>query len=321
MSDYRKYYSWKWEIGQMLKAIPKVVLGASVFADLMRRQEDTYYVVLPLTLGDTMLALSYLSEFKRQKGISHVTAVCTSNYVHRLCKYYPDTVDAVACRKEWELRMLRGFVDSLPGEYFSALYQDRVTFVFLTCNVSMRTLWDNPTIDFPMYAKAILYKIGMSSQPELPQIPATDISDFVQRYNLIKEKTVFLNSAANSVHCDVGELLAAVATELTQKGYRVVTLTANEREQPVQGTLAIPCTLEEAFALVGYGGMLIGIRSGFLDLMVYSDCKIISVVDEGYGLKDMCRIERLGVNPDCHTVVYDGDSETSLKEIVSLAET
>lgn len=320
MSDYKKYYSWKGEIRHILLSIPKTVLGAFVFGGLMRRQKDTYYVVMPLTLGDSMVALSYLSEFKKQKGIRHVTAVCTPNYVRRLCKYYPDAVDAVTCRKEWELKALRGFVDSLLGEHVSVLYLDRVTFVFLTCNVSMRTLWDNPTIDFPMYAKAILYKISMSSRPERPQVPATDISDFVQSYDLVEGKTVFLNSVANSVHCDVGGLLAAAAKELTKKGYRVVTLTANEREQPVQGTQAIPCTLEEAYALVGYGGTLLGVRSGFLDMMVYSDCKIISVVDEGFGLKDMCRLERLGVNPDCHTVIYDGDDETALTEIMGYFE-
>lgn len=318
MSDFRKYYSWKWELNRFIKAIPKAILGAFVFAGLMRRKEKTYYVVLPLTLGDAMLALSYLEEFKKQKNINHVTAVCTPSYVRRLCAYYPDTVDAVLCRKKWQLAALRGFVDTHLGGYLSTLHLDRVTFVFLTCNVSMRTLWDNPSISFPVYAKAILYKISMSSRPERPQIPAADISAFISRYRMKKGQTVFLNPVANSVHCDVTQLLAGVTEELMAKGYDVITLTANDEEQPIHGTQAIPCTLEEAFSLVEYGGTLIGVRSGFLDVLVYAKCKLISLIDAGNGLESFFRMEELHVNPDCHTVVYNGDDEAAKREIAGI---
>lgn len=320
MSDFRKYYNWKWALRNIVMAIPKAILGAFVLMGILHRKEKTYYLVLPPTLGDSVLALSYLSEFKKQKNICHVTVVCTSNYVKRLCRYYPDAIDAVICRKKKELAALRGFIDTKLGQYLSTLYLDRVTFVFLTCNVSMRTLWDNPSIDFPLYAKAILYKIKLSSQPERPHIPAVDIEELISKYHLKEGRTVFLNPVANSVHCDVRQLLAAAAKALTAKDYIVATMTANADEHPIQGTEAIPCTLEEAFALAAYGGTLIGVRSGFLDVLAYADCRLISLIDAGNGLEHFFRIEKLGVNADCHTVLYDGNDEAVLRTITSLVE-
>lgn len=318
MSDYKKYYSWRWEIKHLLKLVPAEIIGAFVFGGLIQRKEKTYYVVLPLTLGDSIRALSYLAEFKRQKKISHVTVICTPDYVKRLCGYYPCTVDEVLCKKRWKLRALRGFVSSHIGEYLSVLNLNRVTFDFFTCNISMRTMWDNPSITFPMYAKAILYKISMSSKPEMPQIPEVDLSDFISKYDLIKGRTVFLNPVANSVHCDAEELLEVTATELMAKGYRVITLTAGEGKPSIPGTKAIPCNLDEAFSLVKYGGTLIGVRSGFLDVLAYAKCKIISILDEGNGLEAFFRIEDLGVNPDCHTVIYNGDNGVALQKILEI---
>lgn len=320
MSDYKKYYPLKWAANLVIKAIPKAILGAFVFVGMLRRKEKTYYLVLPPTLGDSMLALSYLSEFKRQKKIRHITAVCTPNYVQRLCGYYPDAVDAVICKEKWKLAVLRGFIATQLGQYLSTLYLDRVTFVFLTCNVSMRTLWDNPSIDFPLYAKAILYKIDLSSQPERPCMPVADIAKYISKYNLKEGKTVLLNPVANSVHCDTRELLAVTASELTVKGYTVVTMTANAEEQPIQGTQSIPCTIEEAFSLAEYGGTLIGVRSGFLDVLAYANCKIISLIDAGNGLENFFRMEKLDINADCHTVLYDGNDEAAVRTIIDLVE-
>ena len=320
MSNYKKYFGWKWEINYIIKAIPKAILGAFVFAGLMRKKKKTYYLVLPLSLGDSMLALSYLAEFERQKNIDHLTVVCTHNYVQRLCGYYPNTVDDVLCKKKWKLVALRGFIDTHLGEYLSTLCLERATFVFITCIVSRRTLWDNPSINLPMYAKAILYKISMSSLPERPQIPAVDIEKFINRFCVKKGKTVFFNPVANSVHCDVTELFAAAVEDLTAKGYMVFTLTASDKERPIQGTRAIPCTLEEAYFLAEYGGTLIGVRSGFFDVLVYAKCKVISLIDSEYGLRRFYCLEDLQVNPDCHTIVYDGDDAAILRTIVNLVK-
>ena len=318
MSDLKKYYSWRLAIRSLLKDMPRAFLGAFVFVELIRKKERTHYLVLPSQLGDSMLALSYLSEFKRQKKINHVTVVCTPNYENRLCRYYPNVVDNVICKKKWKIYALRKFISTLIGEYLSVLYLDRITFVLPTCNISMRVLWDNPSISFPMYAKAILYKISMASRPERPQVPAVNILGFISKYDLKIGHTVFFNPVANSVHCDVKKLLDTAATEMKAKGYQVITLTANDEELPVQGTQAIPCTLEEAFSLVEYGGTLIGVRSGFLDFIAYANCKLISILDEGNGLESFFRIEDLGVNPDCHTLIYDGDDEAALQKILAI---
>ena len=318
MSDYKKYYGGKNLWWSLIKTVPKFCFGAVVFYSLMRKKNDTHYLFCPPTLGDTILALSYLSEFKKQRGIQHVTVVCIESYVQRLCAYYPDTIDDVLCMKKQKLASVREFVSSKIGQYYSGVLIDRVTFVFLTCNAHLRTLWDNSIIDYPMFAKAMLYKIDLSSQPERPCIPVTDVSEIVSKYSLRRGKTVFLNAVARTVHCDITALLAAAAEKLGQAGYTVATLTANDAEEPIRGTQGIVCGLEEAFSLIEFGGALIGLRSGFMDVMVYAGCKLISIDDEGYGFKSFFCVERLGVNPDCHTVVYDGDDEKAICQIMDV---
>ncbi|WP_298022556.1 hypothetical protein [uncultured Dysosmobacter sp.] len=318
MSDYKKYYGGKILRNSLIKTIPKMCLGAVLFARIIHRKENTHYLFCPPTLGDSILAFSYLSEFKRQRNISHVTVVCTPNYVQRLCNYFPDAVDDVFCMKKWKLGALREFVGSKLGQYYSCLYIDRMTFVFLTCNAHLRTLWDNPVISYPLYAKAMLYKISLASQPKRPKIPEADISDYISKFKLKKGRTVLLNPKANTVCCDVLKLLEATVMELTARGYTVVTLTENDLERPIRGTQAIPCNLEEAFSLVSYGGILIGLRSGFMDVMVYANCKIITIDDKDYGFKSFFSLERLGVNPDCHTITYDGNNDAAIREIIQI---
>lgn len=318
MSDFKKYYNWGWEVGILLKAIPKVILGAFIFAGLVKKKGGTHYLVLPSKLGDSILALSYLSEYKRQKNISHITVVCTPNYIQRLCSYYPDTVDDIICKEKWKIGALQGFVHTLTGEYLSMRYLDRVTFAFLTCNVSRRVLWDNPSISFASYAKTILYKISLSSQPERPQIPVIDLSNYIKKYDIKKGKTVFINPVAYSVQCDIKELLETVTLYLKSKGYQVITLIANDANQPIRETQAICCNLEEAFSLIGYGGILLGLRSGFMDVMAFANCKIITIDDDKYGYKSFSRMEKLGVNSDCHTIIYNGDNEAALQKVIAI---
>lgn len=319
MSDYTKYYGsrGKTTIKIVATSMPRLALGAAVFFRLMRRKEMTHYLICTPALGDAMIYLSYLAEFKRQRNINHVTVVCTE-YTKRVCTYYSDVIDDVIYEKRWEYLALLRFYDSKIGQYYFGLNLDRIT---LCSQVRYaNALWENTTIDYPMFVKAIQYKISLFSQPQRPNIPKADISKLVQKYALIPQKTVCLNPVAKTVNCDIISLLTSAAAELTAKGYKVITLTAKEKEPPVPGTKAVPCTLEEAFSLAEYGGTLIGLRSGFMDVMVYARCKIITVEDAGYGFNSFCSLERLGVNPDCHAVVYDGSNETALQKMLQLID-
>lgn len=320
MSNYKKYNGGINLWNSIVKSIPKTVIGAAIFARLIKSNDKTHYVFSTPGIGDAILALSYISEFKRQRNINHVTFVCRPGYVQRLCKYYPNAVDHVICLEKWELAALREFINSKLGQYYSGLCLDRVTFAFVTSNVFLRAVWDNSILDYPTYAKMVMYKISLSSKPERPQIPRVNITDIVSRYDLKKGKTVFINPTANSVRCEVSKLLIILASDLIAKGYRVVTLTAKDEELPIHGTHAIPCGLDLAFSLIEFGGILIGVRSGFMDVMVYANCKIISIEDIDYGYKSFYSLEKLEVNPDCHLVVYNGDDQVALQRITELVK-
>lgn len=315
MSDYRAYYSWGRIACDLIKSTVKIIFGGFVFVDFLKKSKNTHLLILMPQLGDSIVALSYLEEFKRQRNIRHVTVVCTP-YVKRLCSYYPETVDDVLCQKRWKIAAFCRFSNTVVGNHLYMLYIDR--FTILVDNVRKQAVWDNPVLTMPMVTKIIVYKIAMSSKPKPPQIPYIDISETVRQYDLIEGKTIFFNPFANSVRCDITELLADATIIFMAKGYRVVTLTFNDKQHPIRGTLAIQCGLEEAYHLVQFGGTLIGLRSGFFDVMIYSDCRIISIVDEKYGIKKYCEMESYGVNSDCHTIIYNEDDDNVISHMVDV---
>ena len=320
MGGYKKYYSWESVIRRIIKSVPKKFLGGFIFARLMNSDKETHYLVLPRSLGDSILTLSYATEYKKQKKINHITAVCTP-YVQRLCSYYPKAIDDVICKKRWKIIALREFISStILGQHLYMLYRNKITFAFYSYYINICALWNNMTLNFPFFAKAVLYRISMSSEPERPQVPQIDLRGFEQKYDLKRDMTVFFNPTANSVRCDITGLLNAVALELKQEGYKVVTLMSDDSQIPIPGTQGIPCNLEEAYSLVEYGGTLIGLRSGFMDFLVYANCRVIVVQDTEYGLKDFYLLENLGVNKNCHTIDYDGNDDISLCKIIELME-
>ena len=56
-----------------------------------------------------------------------------------------------------------------------------------------------------------------------------------------------------------------------------------------------------------------------MDLIVFASCRIISIDDKDYGRKELCDLEKWGVNDDCHTIVRY-DDEQVLRDILEIMD-
>lgn len=321
MSNYLKYYSQQWIVKDSLRTMVGTIWGHFLHSGLLRKSKNTHYIVLPWAIGDTLCALAYLREYRRQQNLPHVTVVVCSSAAKQICAFYSDVVDDVLHVSKYAGKSLFCFARSYFGQILCAYYhRERITYAFHGCNIMSRAVWDNPHLSLPDFIKNLCYQIGPDAEIEPPHISQMDITAKVERYGIEKGKTVFFNPYANTIKAELNRferLLAQAADMLLGKGYKVFTITANGEQAPIVGTQAISCSLSEAFHLVEYGGTVIALRSGFLDLMAFAKCRIIAIDDDDYGRKEFFKLEKWGVNDDCHTIRYK-DGETTLRQMEEL---
>ena len=93
-NDYRSRL--KVFLSVLCKRPVKLLIGAVAYIRLMSRDKNTHYIVLPYALGDSIYALAYLKEYKKQQGYEHVTIVCTKS-VKRVSDFWKDTFEALIC--------------------------------------------------------------------------------------------------------------------------------------------------------------------------------------------------------------------------------
>ena len=308
------YYNRQRFILSVCKKPVKLLVGTIVYIYLLARKKNTHYLILPHEIGDSVWALAYLEEYKRQHGYEHVTIVCTNN-IKKICEFWKGTFEDVICVDRKAIKGLWEIPHTIWGEYlYTFAHRDRITFAYYTCYSILRNYWGSTAYGIDQLVKQLMFQINSDSEVQYPDIPYADICSLVERYGLVKEKTVLLNS----VRCDASGLFEKATEILVREGYKVFTLTTNEDDKPVKGTLPIPCNLVEAYWLSKYCGTVIALRSGFLDLMIFAQCRIISVVDKNYGSKDFYRLERWGINRDCHTVECGDNDVEAVGQILNI---
>ena len=296
----------------------KLLVGTIAYIWLLLRNRMTHYIVLSVALGDSICALTYLNEYKSRNRYEHITIVCTKG-VKRICIFWDETFEDLVCIDRKVMGSLWEFARSLLGQYlYSFIHRDRITFVQHSCNMIQRNYWGNKFYSLNQFIKDLVFQIAPDSKIQYPEIPHINIQDLVEKYNIKKDMTVLLNPFANSIKCDVFELFGEIADILLKNGYRVFTLTSSEKDIPIRGTQTLQCSLAEAYWLAEYCGTIIALRSGFLDLMVFAKCKIISIVDTNYGPKHFYQLEKWGVNPDCYTIEYGNNDQEVIQKIMDI---
>ncbi len=308
-------------IKMALSFIKYVIAGIAGSVDFLRlvrksRKENTHYLVVHYSMGDALCALAYLDAYASKNGYESITAIACES-VRQICSFYSSSLKDVIFWSKKRLRCLEIFSLTVVGRHLCAFYyRNRITFTYYRSFMTGRSVYGNEWISIKQLFRDFIYQLGPDAEIKYPDIPKENTEALISEYGIRRGQTVFLNPYANSVICDVSGLFSKLADRLEQYGYRVITVTANDEQEAVPGTSALRCSLAEAFHLAEYGGCVIGLRSGFLDLMAFADCSIISIINSDHLLKGFFELEKWELNSRCRTIEYDHDDERVLREIM-----
>lgn len=300
------------------------LIGAVVYYKLMRRKEKTHYLVVPPHIGDPLRVFSYLEAYKEKWGYEHCTVVSDhSSQVRQIIEFYHDAIDEVCYLPKRPLYYMSIFAQTWLGQSFVAYaHRDRITFASWTCMIKCRGVWQNDCFDLNRFVKELLLQIDPEIKGTKPCVPDVDLEPFIRDYGLMKGKTILLNNVAYTVEMQCGRLFENIAAALKNAGYTVAAVTAPNERVTIPGIQAFPCNLAEAYRLAEYCGTVLGVRSGFLDIMAMANCRVIAIDDANYVEKGFFNLEKCwgDVNPNCTSIVYDNNEDETLQAVLKLVD-
>ena len=229
--------------------------------------------------GDAYLSSSIINEYIKNNKISDFIAIATG----RVSKIILETYGYKNIHEltDSESIYLRHFV------YFIGAEKLNIKLVIQLANhLDITTRLAGIKLNLlDMY----VYKIfNYNTCPELKH-PKTDIDQTViqslfEEKNLCKNKTVIISPYANSEVGFSPVFWREIVDLLRKTGYDVATM-CHGTEAPIKGTVPIDFSLKIANSVLEYAGYFIGVRSGFCDVTIKSDCKKIILYPENiYGL-------------------------------------
>ena len=131
------------------------------------------------------------------------------------------------------------------------------------------------------FIKTGIYALDADAQfiePKPVEISGERKQHLLKQYNLNERNIVILNPYANTILGEVQNTFwTRLAEKLIKEGYKVYTDCGAGDKTPIQGTEAMVASLTELAFICKYIDGYIGLRSGLLDYVLFSKCKVIAI--------------------------------------------
>ncbi len=130
---------------------------------------------------------------------------------------------------------------------------------------------------------------------------------------------IYINPFARTVIGIPDAFFEQLAAKLKNKGYEIRTILGSEIQQPIIGTEGVVCSLPEAVGLINKSSGLIGLRSGFMDLVASQTSKIVvCLYPDNYPYIDFFSFKNLEYQNFIREVVVNvnGDYTVVINQIV-----
>lgn len=279
---------------QIIKTMIKVndiLKGQRVAEKLIKKYPDIQMLFTYEAIGDWCMELAFAKAYKEEHAINRIGIVTTSPESD-VYHYFCDCFDLIIPLSKEEHSALFNFYKSDLGLLYRRKHKG-ILCVYPTAFCRSDLLLENPYIIMTEIIKNI-YRIPAYTIPSrIKKIPCEEwIKDLEERGIIQKARTVLINPYANSVKGIPISFFRNIGNALIQKGYRVIA-SAHDENNPIGGEIpTIRFGMDKAVALADYCGYVIGVRSGFMDLMVFSDANIISIDHASYQLADGYNLEK-----------------------------
>lgn len=245
------------------------------------------YVTIYQGIGDIIVSMGYLGAYlERHKGEFQEICFVLLKRNRQVYELFPPM------EQEYQYR----YVTLTEREYrFFCLYHEtplgfksvnaRNDFLFIHTYNFIKDNWNYfyrmPGVTFMKFIKKGIYGLDDDARflkPKVMELTNQEKAILKKKYALESGKTVILNPYANTIWGEVPEhFWNHLASRLDQKGYRVYTDCGKGGKKAVLGTTAMTASLPELHYICRHIEGYIGLRSGMLDYVFFTGCRVIAV--------------------------------------------
>lgn len=283
--------------------------GRLYLKKLIRKNPGRKLVLTDVGVGDQVFMLAYLEKWARYYHIENwaILAVNSKDALYKSFSIEENRLIKVTEQKDKQVNL---FCASTLGRKFRIQHSE-IMLANALGYFQETWLLNNPCIfDFASLTKAV-YRIPQDTEPSACAGCEMEKLLCSLRKQGITElgKSIIINPYAISCDQTPISFFRKIADNLVKQGFSVF-CSAVENQTPLSGTIKVDLPLDEMFTLCNVCGMLIGARSGFMDLMAFTDADMICISNRDYEYSDLFQLEKCWPrNPKIHSVNYNASNE------------
>lgn len=269
-------------------------------------------------VGDRVFMLAYLKKWAELYNINN-WVILTSGSKNILHKIFSLEDDRLIILSEYAYQKMNLFCMSVLGCHFRMKHPEILYVNALNYFRGTKFLVNPCFFNYSLLTKAV-YKIPQITEPiECVRWSLNKVHNILQKYEILKTKRwIFINPYANSCDHTPVSFFQKIADYFIEKGCSVLCSVIKDQKS-LKGTRSISLPLDEAFAVCEACGTVIGARSGFMDLMAFTNARIICIDNRAYEYSDLFRLEDCWLrNRDIRTFYYNADNED--EEIIQIVD-
>lgn len=237
------------------------------------------YVLAFQGLGDSLVTLGYLQEYAKKNGFQKAMIFCTENYGEFYSFYDFDFTEKRVVSPRL-FKALKRFFSTASGLSYLLAHKN---ILFADTAVYLGGGWKSTfkmgEISVFSYIKKAIMELDDEAKVTLPKIPESPLSEIFEHQDFSARKIAVLNTHSNTIQLtSPSRLFDEIAITLKNKGYFIITdLGRNTDTETVGGAQAFSGTLAQSFTLCKNASLIVGVRSGYLDLMTLTGTPIFAI--------------------------------------------
>ncbi len=308
MSFFKKLGRWTVFIGKFIVAI----LTFPIFLRRVRRQKrDDEVIIFPLAhIGDTIYAMMYVAEFKRETG-KKIHICCCENVLHIVKRY--SCVDEITTFKKFSLKEC--YVRCFSIFRYIGIRKENRDGLYPTN--PRRSFFRGKTI-IEIYRDKIFKVQADNRELLVPEIvPIKSIPNFEEN----KDKIIVLNPYSYS-QIPNKKLYKTIVKELNDLGYIVYTnAVARLGQKAIKGSLMLDCSPDELYSIVQEIPLFLSMRSGIIDYVVGGKANIFAIytmlpsMKNFYSVKELTCYDKYKGKVDEFVWIRNSDTEWVIRRI------
>lgn len=293
---------------------------ARVFMKKTCSDYNKRYIIILGGIGDFLYALGFLRAYKRYCKEKEICVIVPHNKVE-LLELYQDEPFQYMSMSNHMYKVIKRVTWSVWGTLFLkkqnniSLMHPGLIYAAGVGNVSK--IPNVNSVNIMKYADLELPENAVFSNPVIPKV---NIDSIIKEYNLQKQKTVVLCPFANTIKEIEVEFYQELTIQLTEKGFKVIVNTPTNTNYSIVGAQNVDCTMKELASLANYCGYVVGVRSGALDYLHFSEAKLVALYPYGYDAMPFVDINVIVKKEEKKEYLMKNDLEIDIEAVKHLLD-